>query len=64
MRKKDNREKQVIEGILDGADVRIDGDRAWDMRVRNPLFYKRVMAGAYCCVRWLQTVGGESLASW
>jgi len=45
MRKNDNREKQVIEKILDGADVRIDGDRAWDIRVRNPLFYKRVLAG-------------------
>ena len=25
--------------------MRIDGDRAWDIRVRNPAFYKRVLAG-------------------
>jgi len=39
------REKQDIERILDGAGVRVDGDRPWDIRVKDPAFYGRVLAG-------------------
>jgi cyclopropane-fatty-acyl-phospholipid synthase len=30
--------------LLDAADVRIDGDRAWDIRVHDESFYHRVLA--------------------
>lgn len=42
---RDTREKQVIERILVGAGVRVDGDRPWDIRVKDPAFYGRVLAG-------------------
>ena len=38
------RHQQLIEGILDGVDVKIDGDRPWDIRVNNPAFFTRVLA--------------------
>jgi len=38
-------EKQLIQQLLDHADVRIDGDRPYDIRVHNPDFYSRVIAG-------------------
>ena len=37
--------KKVIENILGGAGVRINEDRPWDIRVKNPEFYSRVLAG-------------------
>lgn len=40
-----NSGKQVIEKILAGAGVRMDGDRPWDIRVQNPAFYHRVLSG-------------------
>lgn len=42
---RDTREKKVIGRILKGAGVRIDGDRPWDIRVNDPAFYGRVLAG-------------------
>jgi len=36
----------MIENILAGADVRIDGQRSWDIRVHNERFYRRVLADA------------------
>jgi len=36
---------QVIRGLLATADVRIDGDRPWDIHVRNQDFFERVLAG-------------------
>lgn len=38
----DNRKKQV-QKILSRADVRIDGDREWDITVNNHRFYSRVL---------------------
>ena len=37
--------KKVIEQILGGAGVGIGEDRPWDIRVKNPEFYNRVLAG-------------------
>ena len=36
--------KQIVENILGEAGIRINGDRPWDIRVQNPLFYNRVLA--------------------
>lgn len=33
-----------VERLLESADVRIDGDRAWDMQVHNPRLYARLLA--------------------
>jgi len=38
-------EKQLVQQLLDHASVRIDGDRPYDIRVHNPDFYSRVIAG-------------------
>ena len=35
----------MIQEILNLADIRINGDRPWDIRVRNQKFYARVLAG-------------------
>lgn len=35
----------MIQEILNLADVRINGDRPWDIRVGNEKFYERVLAG-------------------
>ena len=37
--------KQTIQDIFDLADVRIDGNRPWDIQVLNLSFYERVLAG-------------------
>ena len=36
--------KQILEQILDRADVRVNGDRPWDIKVRNPGFYSLVIS--------------------
>lgn len=36
--------KQVAQGILDSADILVDGDRPWDIVVHNPDFFARVFA--------------------
>ncbi|MBW1772146.1 MAG: cyclopropane fatty acyl phospholipid synthase, partial [Deltaproteobacteria bacterium] len=41
---KGNREKQILEQILASADVRVNGDRPWDIKVRNPGFYSLVIS--------------------
>lgn len=33
-----------IQRLLDSADVRLDGDRAWDIRVHDAAFLHRVLA--------------------
>ena len=38
-------ERQLVQGLLDYAGVRIDGDRPFDIRIHNPEFYPRVLAG-------------------
>jgi cyclopropane-fatty-acyl-phospholipid synthase len=37
--------KQVIQELFDFAGVRIDGNRPWDIQIRNPQFFERVLAG-------------------
>jgi len=37
--------KQTIQHIFDLADVRINGNRPWDIQVQNLSFYERVLAG-------------------
>jgi cyclopropane-fatty-acyl-phospholipid synthase len=37
--------KQNVQNILDLADIKLNGDRPWDIKVRNPGFYSRVLAG-------------------
>ena len=41
----DSREKQVLDRILAQADVRTDGERPWDINVRNTEFYSLVLGG-------------------
>ena len=36
---------ETIQDIFDLADVQIDGNRPWDIHVRNPLFYEQVLSG-------------------
>ena len=36
--------RKVLESILAEADIRIDGDRPWDIQVREPGFYRRVLS--------------------
>ena len=36
--------KQLCERILDAADLRVNGDRPWDIHVRNDGFYDRALA--------------------
>ena len=35
--------RKKIESLLDFADVRIDGDRPWDLQVHNPDTYGRTL---------------------
>ena len=42
---KESREKAVIRKMVEPLDIRLDGDRPWDIRVHNPDFYKRVLCG-------------------
>lgn len=36
--------KQRVQSVLESADVRLDGNRPWDIRVRDEAFYPRVLA--------------------
>lgn len=36
--------KKIIQDILDPLDIRIEGERPWDVRVDNPEFFSRVLA--------------------
>jgi cyclopropane-fatty-acyl-phospholipid synthase len=40
-----NQDEQVLARLLEYADIRLNGHRPWDIRVLNPDFYQRVMAG-------------------
>jgi len=42
--------KQKIKDLLKLADVRIDGDRPWDIQVHNQDFYERALAGGFLAV--------------
>lgn len=37
--------RETLQEVLDSADVKINGKRDWDIKVRNPKFYSRVLAG-------------------
>ena len=37
--------KKRAQQILDRADIKINGNRPWDIKVNNPRVYSRVMAG-------------------
>ncbi|MFW5695910.1 MAG: cyclopropane fatty acyl phospholipid synthase [Alkalispirochaeta sp.] len=39
-----SRHRKKIETLLQSTDIRIDGDRPWDIRVTDPRFYRRVLA--------------------
>jgi cyclopropane-fatty-acyl-phospholipid synthase len=38
--------RNAVEEMFDRADVRINGDRSFDIRVRHPEFYKRIIGNA------------------
>jgi hypothetical protein len=40
-----DRAKMAVEALLAEADIVINGDRPWDIRVHNPDFYKMVVRG-------------------
>ena len=37
--------QRSVQKILDFADVKISGERPWDIQIKNPHFYSRVLAG-------------------
>jgi len=37
--------EHVIQKLLDPIDIRTDGDRPWDLEVKEPAFFERVMGG-------------------
>ncbi len=37
--------KQIVEKYFQEADVRVNGDRPWDIRVHNPRFYSALLSG-------------------
>ena len=37
--------KQSVQNILNLADIKINGNRSWDIHVKDPKFYSRVLAG-------------------
>lgn len=39
-----DRSEQILRGLLETADIHIDGGRAWDIRVRDRRFYGRVLS--------------------
>ena len=42
---KQSRERRLVQDLLSHAGIRIDGGRPFDIRVYNPAFYSRVIAG-------------------
>ncbi|MBP9762090.1 cyclopropane fatty acyl phospholipid synthase [Patescibacteria group bacterium] len=39
-----DRFQQQVECLLEGSDIRLNGDRPWDIQVHDPRFYARVLA--------------------
>jgi len=39
-----NRQRRRVESFLEGSDVKIDGDRPWDVRVHDERFFRRILA--------------------
>lgn len=42
---KQKRERVIVEKLLALADVKVDGEQPWDIRVENDDFFRRVLAG-------------------
>ena len=42
---KGEKAKQFVKSILTPLDIRINGNRPWDIQINNPRFYQRVMSG-------------------
>ena len=42
---KSNRYREVLEEFLKPADVQLNGERKWDIRVNNDAFYSKILAG-------------------
>jgi cyclopropane-fatty-acyl-phospholipid synthase len=40
-----NRYEEIVDTLLAGADIAINGSRPWDIRVRDERFYRRVLGG-------------------
>ena len=38
--------KPLFESLISGAGIRIDGDRAWDIRVNRDRLYRRALRGS------------------
>ena len=43
-RRRDSAARRFIEGVLEAADVRLDGQRPWDIRLHDPSVPERVLA--------------------
>jgi len=42
---KSSNAKDLVQRLLSPSDVRIDGDRPWDLRIHHPRWYERVVSG-------------------
>lgn len=42
---KESKAKNVLLQMLESADIKINGNRAWDIQISNPDFYERVLSG-------------------
>jgi cyclopropane-fatty-acyl-phospholipid synthase len=45
MAQEHDRMRQTLEALLTGTDIKINGDRPWDIQVHDPRFYGRVLGG-------------------
>ncbi len=50
--------QDTVQHLLDRADIRINGDRPWDIRVHNEQFYPRLLAD------WSLAAGESYVAGW
>ena len=62
--------RRIVTGILARADVRIGGDRPWDLTVHNDRFYARALRGSlgvgesYIARGYYETSGSGLRKSW
>jgi cyclopropane-fatty-acyl-phospholipid synthase len=38
-----DRSERIMRGLLEEADIAVDGERPWDIQVHNPRFYERIL---------------------
>jgi len=43
--RKSSNVKDLVQRLLSHSDVRINGDRPWDLRIHHPRWYERVVSG-------------------